>query len=68
MDKQKLYNGWKIRVRTDSGEKLRKFRTNNQFDETFRKFEIDEPITVTYFRLTRAVYAIQRPAIDLVGD
>lgn len=65
--KQKLYNGWKFRVRTASGEKLRKFRTNNHFDETLKKFEIDEPIAVTYFRLTRAVFAIQCPEIDEVN-
>jgi hypothetical protein len=63
IEKQQLYNGWKFRVRGAGEERLRTFRMNTQFDETFMKLEIDDPITVTYFRLTRAVFAIHRPSV-----
>ncbi|PWW05719.1 hypothetical protein DFQ01_104281 [Paenibacillus cellulosilyticus] len=68
IEKRQFNNGWKIRVRAAGEEKLRKFRTNRLFDEILKTAELDKPITVTYFRLTKAVFAIRRPDVDSIKD
>ncbi|GMK38031.1 hypothetical protein PCCS19_10850 [Paenibacillus sp. CCS19] len=61
VEKLKITNGWKFRIRPVGEEHLRTFRMNEQFDDTFTKIELEETITVTYFRLTRGVYAVRKP-------
>jgi hypothetical protein len=64
VEKLKIHNGWRFRVRPVGEEYLRTFRMNEQFDPIFTTIELDEPISVTYFRLTRGVYALRRPDND----
>lgn len=68
IEKQELYNGWKFRIRPTGEESLRTFRMNKQFDETFAKMAVDESIKITYYRLTRAVFALNKPDNEIEMD
>lgn len=64
IERIQLHNGWKFRVhQMGEEEKTRTFRMNEQFDDTFLAIEIGEPISVTYFMLTKGVLTLGKPEI-----